>query len=178
MDGCTRRDASRGVFLRRLNTDDFASETEKHPQQIGDWGSFARCKTPSATASRDVSRKGNSLGTHRVPGHTPSPREVNYHATAQINVLVCHHTEATAESPVFYFSILSPAFRQSARKANEKAQILSENLTKFALTLRVICGTIRNIRQHFQELVPSIDKGRHGFSGLKPHRASFSSLAG
>ena len=73
-DGCTRRDASRGVFLRRLNTDDFASETEKHPQQIGDWGSFARCKTPSATASRDVSRKGNSLRTHRVPGHTPSPR--------------------------------------------------------------------------------------------------------
>ena len=26
--------------------------------------------------------------------------------------------------------------------------------------------------------VPSIDKGRHGFSGLKPHRTSFSSLAG
>ena len=26
--------------------------------------------------------------------------------------------------------------------------------------------------------VPSIDKGRHGFSGLKPHLASFSSLAG
>ena len=25
-------DGSRGVFLRRLNTDDFASETEKHPK--------------------------------------------------------------------------------------------------------------------------------------------------
>ena len=27
-------------------------------------------------------------------------------------------------------------------------------------------------------IVPSIDKGRHGFSGLKPHLTSFSSLAG
>ena len=33
---CPRRAASRGVFLRRLNTDDFASETEKHPQPTGD----------------------------------------------------------------------------------------------------------------------------------------------
>ena len=33
---CTRRKASRGVFLRRLNTDDFASETEKRPQPQGD----------------------------------------------------------------------------------------------------------------------------------------------
>ena len=47
------------VFLRRLNTDDFVSETEKHPSTTR----FAWRTDTSSTAERDVSRKGNSLET-------------------------------------------------------------------------------------------------------------------
>ena len=72
--GCTRRDASRGVFLRRLNTNDFASETEKHPQPTGDWGSFALCKTPSVGFADTSLTEGGKIGSLRTHAAGASPR--------------------------------------------------------------------------------------------------------
>ena len=96
-------------------------------------------KTPSG--ARDVSRKGNSLGTQRVPCHTPSPREVNGIATAQINFLVCYHSDVlsaaysirafaaffkTKPKKVFFFRVRSCIMRVLyiiyGKKMHEKSE--------------------------------------------------------
>ena len=67
---CTRRAASRGVFLRRLNTDDFASETEKHPEASPTEGLLhgkgttpQACSTPAPLAQGSLKHAPTFVGT-------------------------------------------------------------------------------------------------------------------
>ena len=80
---CTRRAASRGVFLRRLNTDDFASETEKHPEASPTEGLLhgkgttpQACSTPAPLAQGSLKHAPTFVGatTHRPPMHCKSGR--------------------------------------------------------------------------------------------------------